>query len=206
MSRKVYECISLLSSMVSGGESHSKTSRNVIAEAQAEYESLETKLAEKEAEIERLQFELKQSQAKESHFAYIDFVETHYVRRDVHNLKVKQNNELRKENERQKNNEQGLINILSDWYYASNGDVKCDEKLREAFENFLTFGQGGANFLESQLMSLQAEIERLKALPKEIWRETQESSKRWQGGWVKISDIEEIFQEHEISLDEKGAK
>ena len=55
MSRKVYECISLLSSMVSGGESHSKTSRNVIAEAQAEYESLETKLAEKEAEIERLQ-------------------------------------------------------------------------------------------------------------------------------------------------------
>lgn len=38
--KKVNECIGLLSSMISSGESHSETSRRVIAEAKAEIEAL----------------------------------------------------------------------------------------------------------------------------------------------------------------------
>ena len=62
--------------------------------------------------------------------------------------------ELEKEVERLKNTEMALLDAIADFYY-SHPNPQGAENLILQYENFLTFGQGGANFLESQLVELQ---------------------------------------------------
>lgn len=49
--RKLYECIGLLSSMISCGEDHTSRSKDAIADARAAIDLLETENAELRAEL-----------------------------------------------------------------------------------------------------------------------------------------------------------
>lgn len=61
--------------------------------------------------------------------------------------------------------------------------------------------------LEKQLAEKDAEIERLKEVPKEILRDIAEhlsGESEVREGFIFFDDLEKIFQKHGISLDEKG--
>lgn len=68
--------------MVEGGMACNKLRRCLT------YEELGALAAERYHEIERLKAELEISRAKETSGGYIDFVEAHYIRGDVHRAKV----------------------------------------------------------------------------------------------------------------------
>ena len=63
--------------------------------------------------------------------------------------------EKRAEVERLKQAEKALLDAISDWYYL-HPSPKADEVLSKQYENFLTFGQGGANFSEAQDLAEEA--------------------------------------------------
>ena len=117
----------------------------------------------------------------------LDFFEM----RDKVTTQEKQIAELKAENERLKNNEMTILDTIADWYYL-NPNPQADSDLLKQYENFLTFGQGGANFLESQLLPLQAENDRLRNLPNEILAELPRHAGRASSQRL-INRIKEIF-------------
>ena len=57
--------------------------------------------------------------------------------------------------ERLESAEKALLDAIADWYYL-HPNPKADEVLSKQYENFLTFGQGGANFSEAQDLAEEA--------------------------------------------------